>query len=74
MASTDRGTLEALLPWMGGLSWDLQSWATHAELSTWHGVTVDKDGRVVKLALFGQSLQGVVRSTLGKHAARLRCA
>eukprot|EP00903_Cladosiphon_okamuranus_P010532 g9962.t1 len=70
MASADRDALEALFRSTGGDSWEQKfNWATDAELSTWHGVKVDEDNRVVELALgsivFGNNLQGPIPEVLG---------
>eukprot|EP00752_Nemacystus_decipiens_P017785 g15946.t1 len=46
MASADREALEALFRSTAGENWEEKAnWVTDAELSTWHGVKVDEDGR-----------------------------
>lgn len=70
MASTDRDALLALLAlyrWTDGPNWrNSANWCTDADLSDWHGVEVNRGGRVVKLFL-EQNLRGVyayVRQTV----------
>eukprot|EP00903_Cladosiphon_okamuranus_P010529 g9959.t1 len=69
MASADRDALEALFRSTGGDSWEEKfNWATDAELSTWYGVNVDEDNRVVELALgsfvSGNNLKGPIPEVL----------
>lgn len=64
LASGDRDTLEALFRSTGGDRWEKKaSWATDADLSTWHGVLLDKGGRVVKLDLRFNNLRGDLRDS-----------
>lgn len=77
MASADRAALEALFHSTGGGNWiSRYKWATDADLSTWDGVKVDGDGRVVELtptgSLLGNNLQGISGVTFRTHIARLR--
>ncbi|CAM9428198.1 unnamed protein product [Ectocarpus sp. 13 AM-2016] len=59
MASTDREALVALFRWTGGAGWTRRdNWDTDADLVTWHGVTVNDQGRVVILDLSDNNLQG----------------
>lgn len=55
----DRGVLLELFRATNGPLWaKKQGWNTTASISTWFGVTVDKDGCVVKLELIDNDLQG----------------
>eukprot|EP00752_Nemacystus_decipiens_P001882 g1813.t1 len=66
MASEDRDVLKALYRSTGGESWSKrENWATDADLSTWHGVVVDKHGRVTCLDLNNNSLRGPIPLALG---------
>lgn len=69
MASTDRSALLALFRSTGGAdAWHASTnWDTDAELSLWHGVGVNEEGRVVALWLDGNNLQG--RHTTKRHVA-----
>lgn len=58
-SSDDRSILLELFHATNGPLWERkQGWNTTANISTWIGVTVDKDGRVVKLELIENHLQG----------------
>ena len=58
-ALSEREILSVLYEATGGVDWKQQGgWLTNAPLGDWHGVTVDGDGRVVELALFGNNLRG----------------
>lgn len=60
MASTDRAALVALFRSTNGAAWWFNNnWDVGAQLSTWHGVEVNREGRLVKLGLTGNSLQGI---------------
>ena len=60
MASTDRDALLALYRWTDGPNWrNSANWCTDADLSDWHGVEVNRGGRVVKLFLEQNNLRGV---------------
>ncbi|CAN0021352.1 unnamed protein product [Ectocarpus fasciculatus] len=66
MALTDRAALVALFRSTGGASWGRKdSWDTSAELATWSGVEVNDDGRVVRLSLGSNNLQGYIPPQLG---------
>lgn len=70
MASVDRSTLLAFFRSTGGTKWkQSRNWNTNAELSQWHGVNVNEEGRVVKLVLDNNKLKGALnpsfRSSLG---------
>lgn len=61
MASTDRDALVALYRSTDGANWKINdNWDTDAELSTWHGVIVNDEGRVVTLTLCRNDLRGTV--------------
>ncbi|CAM9952152.1 unnamed protein product, partial [Ectocarpus fasciculatus] len=58
MALTDHDALVALFRSTGGAHWDKKdNWDTAAEISTWSGVQVNEDGRVVKVHLESNNLQ-----------------
>lgn len=74
MASADRDALVVVFRATGEYKWKRKrKWATDAELSAWHGVVVDEDGRVVKLHLVADLLQGIPRPTLRMQVARVLC-
>lgn len=58
-AEGDRQALADLFLSSGGQCWrNNQNWCTQASLKSWYGVTTDKDGRVVRLQLSANNLQG----------------
>lgn len=60
MASSDRASLVALFRATGGTGWKRSdNWNTDADLSKWYGVKVNEHGRVVKLDLNRNNLQGM---------------
>lgn len=62
MAQTDREALVALYNATGGPSWKQnRNWNTDADLSQWHGILTSNQGRVVRLALTSNNLQGIPR-------------
>lgn len=66
MALADRDTLEALFRSTGGDTWEKKkkkNWATDAQLSTWSGIGVDKDGRVEVLSV-QHALRGIIQIML----------
>ncbi|CAN0182444.1 unnamed protein product, partial [Ectocarpus fasciculatus] len=66
MASTDRAALLALFRSTRGSGWkNSNNWNTDAPLSRWYGVRVDDEGRVVKLLLNDNNLQGTIPRELG---------
>eukprot|EP00752_Nemacystus_decipiens_P017775 g15937.t1 len=66
MDSADRAALEALFRSTDGENWKLNSnWVTDAELSTWHGIKVGEDGRVLELSLRRNNLRGPIPEALG---------
>lgn len=57
--TTDRIALLALYGLTGGATWNNNdNWDTDADLSLWHGVEVNAQGRVVTLKLPYNNLQG----------------
>lgn len=69
MDSTDRAVLAALFQVTGGAGWLRNTnWGTDAELSTWFGVEVNDQGRVLKLDLKINNLQGTMSLTFRKNS------
>ncbi|CAM9299692.1 unnamed protein product [Ectocarpus sp. 4 AP-2014] len=71
MADTDRGELKALFRSTGGVRWKRKdNWDTAADLhvATWLGVEVNRQGRVMKLSLDKNNLQGPLPGELGALA------
>ncbi|CAM9446096.1 unnamed protein product [Ectocarpus sp. 4 AP-2014] len=65
MASTDRDALVAFFRLTDGANWKKSdNWGTAAELTTWFGVTVNRHGRVVELALEANGLRGTIPEEL----------
>ena len=65
LASRDCGVLLVLYQSTDGPSWkNSANWYTDADLSDWHGVEVNGEGRVVELSLEQNNLQGIARPTL----------
>ncbi len=61
MASNDRDALLALYRSTNGASWsNKDGWDTDAALSQWHGVEANVHGRVVKLTLGRNNLEGIL--------------
>jgi hypothetical protein len=66
----DRLALEALYTSCGGADWEEKGgWMTDAGLGAWHGVTVDAEGRVIKLSLQYNNLAGPLPSELQQLSA-----
>lgn len=64
MMSADRDALVALFRSTGGANWKKKdNWDTDADLSQWHGVKVDDQGRVAKVLLYNNNLQGTTSSS-----------
>ncbi len=64
--SPDRAALEALYRAAGGSSWDdSTNWLTNKPLGHWHGVTTDANGRVTRLNLNDNELNGQIPAELG---------
>ena len=69
---SDRAALEALYDATGGAGWTHSAnWKTTAPVGEWHGVTTDADGRVTRLHLRSNGLDGLIPPALG-NLARLR--
>jgi hypothetical protein len=59
--ASDRLALEAVFKSCGGADWRRKGgWMTDAELGEWEGVTVDAEGRVVRLDLYSNNLAGAL--------------
>ena len=66
-AISDRDILVALYNATGGPGWYRSDhWLTDSPLGSWHGVSVDAEGRVVRLDLNSNSLVGSIPAELGK--------
>lgn len=64
MASTDRSALVALYHATDGPEWKSKRfWNTRTDLSLWHGIKVNDQGRVVELVLVDNFLQGITSSS-----------
>ena len=67
--ATDRAALEALYNATDGANWtDNTNWLSNAALSQWHGVTTDVNGRVTRLDLSENELDGGIPAELGNLA------
>ena len=65
-ATTDREALVALYQATDGDNWtNNRNWLENARLGTWHGVTTDRNGRVVELDLSENELRGTIPPELG---------
>lgn len=63
MTPKDREVLTALFRSTGGASWNRKDkWDTDEELWEWYGVEVNEQGRVVKLDLRDNHLEGTLLS------------
>ena len=63
---SDRGALVSLYRSTGGAQWiERNNWLTDAPLGAWHGVTVDRTGRVVRLELEANNLAGPIPPEIG---------
>ena len=68
--ASDRLALEAFFKSTGGAEWtEKEGWMTDAELGDWHGVTVDKEGRVTELVLEDNGLAGPLPSDMQQLSA-----
>ncbi len=66
---TDRAALAALYNATGGDDWkNKENWLSDKPIGSWRGVSVDPDGRVVKLDLSGNNLSGELPAELGNLA------
>ena len=69
--ATDKAALEALYAATGGATWkDNTNWSSAEPLSSWHGVSTDEDGRVTRLDLWDNGLDGTLPTDL-ENLARL---
>lgn len=58
-STDDRGALVALFRATNGVNWlSNDNWDTNAEVSSWYGVAVNDQGRVVALSLSFNNLRG----------------
>lgn len=74
MAVTDRDALVTIFNSAGGTGWKRNNnWNTTAELSTWYGIKVDGQGRVVELRLDANNLRGTLALLLVTSASLFRC-
>ncbi|CAM9664166.1 unnamed protein product [Ectocarpus sp. 12 AP-2014] len=70
MARTEREALIALYDSTGGPTWTKSGgWATGNDLSQWHGIKTNHQGRVVEIDLCNNNLQGSITKELGKLEA-----
>jgi len=66
----EKQALEALYNSTNGADWVRKDgWNTDIPLSEWEGVTVDEEGRVVRLDLTGNQLSGPITAALGQLTA-----
>ena len=67
MEQHDRAALIALYEATGGPNWKKsENWLSDAPLSDWHGVTTDRNGRVMELNLWSNNLRGPFPVELGR--------
>lgn len=65
----DRDALVALYEDTDGDNWtNNRNWLSNASLGSWHGVSTDRNGRVVELDLSENELNGTIPSELGSLA------
>ena len=63
---TDREALVALYEATDGPNWtNSENWLTDAPLAQWHGVRVDREGRITRLELDGHGLAGRLPPEIG---------
>ncbi|MDE2878525.1 MAG: Ig-like domain-containing protein [Gemmatimonadota bacterium] len=63
---TDRDVLVRLYEATDGPDWkNSTNWLTGAPINEWHGVTTDRTGRVSRLELLANDLEGVLPAALG---------
>jgi hypothetical protein len=68
--ASDRLALEVLFQSTGGAGWARRGgWMTDADLGEWEGVTVDGEGRVIKLDLHTNGLAGPLPSEITQLSA-----
>lgn len=72
MPSPDRDVLLALFRSTCGTNWRRNdNWGKNADLSQWHGVKANNQGRVVELSLSGNNLEGIHRPAFRTRVALL---
>ena len=65
--SDDRAALVALYEATDGPNWtNKENWLSTAPLGEWYGVTTDSNGRVTRLSLNENNLQGTIPAELGQ--------
>ena len=68
--ATDKAALTALYNDTAGANWTTNTnWSSGEPLSSWHGVTTNSDGRVTRLVLNGNGLDGTLPTKLGDLSA-----
>ncbi|MYI06995.1 MAG: hypothetical protein F4059_06715, partial [Gemmatimonadetes bacterium] len=69
VANPDRAVLVALYEATDGPNWmDATNWLTDAPLGEWYGVETDDQGRVTRVELRGNALNGVIPPEVGSLA------
>ena len=64
--ATDKAALVALYTATNGVNWTTNTnWNSDETLSSWHGVTTNSDGRVTRLVLNNNGLDGTLPTALG---------
>ena len=70
--ATDRASLMALYDSTDGANWEnKENWLGFRHLATWYGISTDSQGRVVRIDLRNNQLEGTIPAELG-NIARLR--
>ncbi len=68
--ATDKAALVALYNATDGANWTPNTnWTSTEQLSAWHGVTTNSDGRVTRLVLNDNGLDGTLPAALGDLSA-----
>ena len=68
--ATDKAALVALYNATDGANWTTNTnWSSEESLSSWHGVTTNSDGRVTRLVLNDNGLDGTLPTELGDLSA-----
>ena len=69
-AASDREALMVLFESCGGAGWpDNEGWGSAEPLSSWPGVSLDSEGRVIHLMLYRNRLTGVIPPEIGNLRA-----
>ena len=69
-AASDREALMVLFESCGGPGWpDNEGWGSAEPLSSWPGVSLDSEGRVIHLMLYRNRLSGVIPPEIGNLRA-----